>query len=203
MGLIRNIRKGFMFLGSRYDLAPEDASLLARYLTDPERALFVRMDPPDQEHSLRVTRKVQEALQHYPQLDERVLTKAALLHDVGKVGGRLGLLFRTFWVTAHKTTPELLDRLAWRGEHARRGSLRHKMYVQVAHASLGADLLGETGTQAEVRELVRCTGDYCEPDDPLPKWLLLSADADRVLTPQNEAKWRDETEPSRKHERGR
>ena len=202
MGLIRNIRKGFMFLRGGPGIAPEDAALVTRYLNDAERAAFFGMDPPDQAHSLRVTRHCEEALKAYPELDERSMMKAALLHDIGKTGAGLGLTFRTFWVLSHKFAPELLDRIARRGERARPRSLRRKLYVQVAHAAIGAAMLAQTGTEEEVRDLVYCTGEYCEPNDPLEKWLLLSADADRVLTPEREAQWRGETKPSPERERG-
>jgi putative nucleotidyltransferase with HDIG domain len=197
MGLIRNIRKGFMFLGAEYTIAPEDASLLARNLTDAERDLFLRLDPPDQEHSLRVTRKACEGLADYPQVDGPLVTKAALLHDVGKVGGHLGLLFRTGWVFTHRLVPYWLDAFARRGDRARPGSLRHKMWVQVSHAALGADMLTQTATDPAVVALVRSTGEEDSPDDSQARLILMAADADRVLTPDSEAKWREDVRNAR------
>lgn len=181
MGLLRNIRKGFMFLRHDTGITPEDEALLDAYLSAAERELFLRMDEGDQVHSVRVARVCAESLENHPQLNERHMTRAALLHDVGKAGADLGLAFRTFWVLGHRMCPWLMDWIARRGESSRQGTLRHKMYLQLFHPQIGVELLEEVGVEDEVLRLISYTAERREPSDCLEKTVLLLADADRVL----------------------
>lgn len=158
MTLLRNIRKGFMFLRNDAGTDAHDTAPLDRYLTQAERELFLRMDEGDRAHSLRVAQLCLASLERFPELDERVMMKAALLHDVGKIGADLGLAFRTLWVLGHRVAPWLLDWIARRSAGARPGSLRHKMHVQLRHAEIGANMLREVGTEEEVCRLVTATG---------------------------------------------
>jgi putative nucleotidyltransferase with HDIG domain len=188
MSLARNIRKGFMFLDRGRRIDAEDTELLARYLSDAERDAFLRMDDPDQVHSVRVARLCAEALEGFPELDESVVMKAALLHDIGKTGEDLGLLFRTLWVMGHRVAPAALDRFARGSIAARPGTVRRKLYAQVEHALLGAELLSGLGTEAEVIALVRATGEEWDEElSGLAITLLLTADQDKVLTARD---WR-------------
>lgn len=183
MGFIRDVRKGLMFLRRSPALTAEDRALIQQRLTEAERDLFYRMEPADQAHSVRVTRLCMEALAAHPQVDERVMVKAALLHDVGKIGADLGLVFRTLWVFGHALMPSVLDRVAARGASAPPGSLRRKMYDQLFHAAIGARMLAQVGTEPEVLHWIALTGEERRPDDPVEKQLLLAADGDVVLKP--------------------
>ena len=186
MGFLRNVRKGFMYLRSDWSPSPQDLALLERFLAPEERALFLRMDPPDQQHSYKVAHLCAQALERFPQVNEEQMMKAALLHDVGKIGARLDLVFRTFWVMCHKLAPGFMDWLAFRGESARKGSLRHKMWLQRAHPWLGADMLRQIGVPEAVCELVQATANRCEPGDPLEWQIIKAADGDMILAPGDE-----------------
>lgn len=184
MTLLRNIRKGFMFLRGEARSAERDCALVERYLSSAESDLFRRMDEGDQVHSLRVAQLCLAAPARFPELDERVMMKAALLHDVGKVGADLTLGFRTLWVLGHRVAPWLLDWIARRSAGARPGSVRQKMYVQLHHAAIGAEMLREIGTEEEVCRLVAATGG---PRKGRPESLALevlwAADGDCVVMP--------------------
>lgn len=184
MGLIRNIRKGFLFLRPPPGLQPEDLALLARYLGPVERELFLAMDEPDQHHSLRVARICAQSLTNHPQVPEMPLMKAALLHDVGKTGAHLGLWFRTWWVAGHRVLPWLLDWIARRSANAPPGTLRHRMYVQFSHARIGVEMLRAAGVDEEVCELVLCTAERRRHGDSVEKRIIMGADADRVIGPE-------------------
>ncbi len=189
MGFIRNVRKGFMYFHNGWAPSEEELALLDEYVTDEERALFMQMDRPDQQHSFEVTRHCAESLQHFPDLDKRVMMKAALLHDIGKIGARLSLVFRTFWVLAHKPFPCFCDRLAESGADARPGSLRYKMWLQIEHANLGAERLREMGVGEDVCELVIATGQRKKPkelDPDLARRIIIAADGDHVIGPDGE-----------------
>jgi putative nucleotidyltransferase with HDIG domain len=184
MGLLRNIRKGFLFLRPPPALEPEDLALLARYLEPVERDLFLAMDEPDQHHSLRVARICAQSLAHHPEVAEVPLMKAALLHDIGKTGAHLSLWFRTWWVAGHRVVPWLLDWIARRGANARPGTLRHRMYVQYAHVQLGVEMLRAAGVDDEVCRLVLYTAEPRRNNDGLEKKIIQGADADRVIGPE-------------------
>ena len=172
-----------MYFSRSSALAPEDARLPAEYLNDRERELFQRMDRPDQEHSIRVARVCAQSLENHPQVDRRAMMRAALLHDVGKIDAGLGLVFRTFWVLVKKLMPQTARAVALRGAGARPGSLRHKMWLQVTHAELGAQTLREMGVEEKVCELTVATGEPKQADDSIDKRMIIAADGDKVLPP--------------------
>ncbi|MEN6344100.1 MAG: HD domain-containing protein [Armatimonadia bacterium] len=182
MGLLRNIRKGFLFLRPEQGLSPADLAPLGEYLSPEERSLFLEMDEPDQRHSLRVAEFCAQSLEAYPQVPRELMMKAALLHDVGKVGGQLGLVFRTLWVFGHRLVPWLLEAVARRSEHARPGTARHKMYIQMYHARVGVQKLKQIGTEPRVLEYILYTEEPRRPEDSLEKRIIMAADGDHVFS---------------------
>jgi hypothetical protein len=184
MGLLRNIRKGFMFLRRDPGPGPADLEPIHRFLTPAQRDLFLGMDPGDQSHSLRVAGFVAQALRHHPTVSEADLMVAALLHDVGKTGARLDLAFRTFWVLGHRVAPWAMDWIAERSAGAAPGTLRYKMHIQHTHPHLSAHMMEQTGVRPEVCAWVAATGVPLKPTAPLELRLLMAADGDRVLPPE-------------------
>lgn len=150
------------FAGSLWPAGPgrEAESQVARILSPAELALWARMGGPDRRHALGVAgrsaigaaagqagspagpagspRPVAPAtpVTWPPDLDQRTLLVAALLHDVGKVEAGLGTLGR---VGATLAAP-----LLGRGGLTRVRSSRTARYL--AHDRLGADLLSGAGS---------------------------------------------------------
>lgn len=184
MGLIRNIRKGFVFLRRDPGPGPADLEPARQFLTPTQRDLFLGMDPGDQAHSLRVAGFVAQSLRLHPTVSEADLMVAALLHDVGKTGANLGLCFRTFWVLGHRVAPWLMDWVSERSTGARPGSPRYKMHIQHTHPQISARMMQQAGVRPEVCAWVAATGLPVKPTDPLELRLLMAADADRVLPPE-------------------
>ena len=181
MGFLRNIRKGIMFL--RTEQAPDAECLnwIKEYLSQQEYELFIQMDAGDQIHSLHVAELCRESLQFHPEADECIIMRAALLHDIGKIGARLGLGFRTFWVLGHKLAPWLMDRIAKRSTNTKPGTLRYRMYLQFFHSQIGADMMRKIGVEEEVAILIEGTAETESPSNPLPLRILNAADGDRVF----------------------
>lgn len=92
-GLVRSwyhlVRRFFGFLWAG-PLSPREQSEISALLADSESSLFWRQAMQDQRHGLDVARRVLIA-----RPGDRLAARAALLHDVGKVGIGLGAIQRS------------------------------------------------------------------------------------------------------------
>lgn len=142
----RRVWRFFSVLTAGRWAARVDGEPLAAYLSPPQRLLFERMQPADQQHSLKVFASLWRAGYRDPDL-----LQAALLHDVGKARASLRLWHRvafdlgeTFWPGA----------LRWLAAHGPAGT-RHAFTVALRHPELGAsDALG-AGCSDRVVALIR------------------------------------------------
>ncbi|WP_027482535.1 HD domain-containing protein, partial [Deinococcus pimensis] len=114
---------------------PDDAWAAAR-LTPGERGVYLRMDPRDREHAVRVARHL---LGDHPGASPE-LVAAALLHDAGKSVRRYRVVERVLV----GLVPERLCRVL------PGGALR----VRARHPEIGARLLREAGARGRVADLV-------------------------------------------------
>ena len=114
----------------------------------PEGAyrLFEKMSPGDRAHALCVARLLRRRGQITPEVEQ-----AALLHDVGKVGGGLALPYRGLVVILNRINGHWLDHLA----KADPASWRYPFYVHLHHAELGACWCERAGCPALTVALVR------------------------------------------------
>jgi hypothetical protein len=144
-------RVGQFWRGLRAQVRPEELARAAALLPPPALALFRRMPPDAQRHSLNVLYTLEAAGYAQP-----ALAAAALLHDVGKGAAQVGRLKLGLWlrgplVLAEAWTPGLLRRLAV--DNPGRG-WRYGLYVHLHHAELGAAWAAQAGC------------------DPLTCWLI-------------------------------
>jgi hypothetical protein len=158
-----NLRPGYrvrQFWGALGSASrPVDEALLGAYLNTAQIALFRRMSAAEQIHALAVLRTLEveqgtgpeEGVRTRSAYVETVLAQAALLHDVGKVGGRIRLWHRAAKVVLQALHPALLDRLAV--DEPR--SWRYSFFVLLHHAERGADLSAGAGTDAVAVALIR------------------------------------------------
>src|SRR5713226_9594846 len=93
-------------LGFVAPLAAEERQWVARWLPASALPLFEIMSAADQRHSLRVC----QGLQARGCTDKDMLA-AALLHDVGKAGGRVPFWTRPVIVLGRMCAPRLLSRV--------------------------------------------------------------------------------------------
>lgn len=82
----------------------DDKKFVNNYLSEDESKLFYSLPVYEQAHSIRVARDV---LQNSRMSSEkqRVIVRAALLHDIGKLAGGLGIITKSLMVLLDKSMP--------------------------------------------------------------------------------------------------
>jgi len=120
-------------------------SVLRAYLNPAQVELFQGMSASEQRHALAVLHTLQKEGH-----SEAVLAQAALLHDVGKVGGHIRLWHRVVVVLLQTIYPALLSRLALNEPD----SWRYPFFVQLHHAARGAEMAKKVGTDTLAGALI-------------------------------------------------
>ncbi len=134
--------------------------------------LFYRMSVPDQCHSLRVARYVQSHFSDGIGLaDYGLLVRCALLHDIGRQKGDLGVFGKSFAVIFSNVFPGLSNEYSKKNN----GYLQRKMYIYYHHAKIGADILMGLGYTKEA-EIIRRHHEAPADDDPPELRFLRIAD---------------------------
>ncbi|SNS74746.1 HDIG domain-containing protein [Anaerovirgula multivorans] len=129
------------FQGLTAKLYEEDLHFINQYLTSQEQNLFFQLRKSEQRHSINVAYgcKIDAP-------NNLALIKAALLHDVGKIGSNLTLINKAFVVLSDKMNlkPSVMPSF-----------LKEAMYYKINHAKLGYELLLKLGLQEKVLVLVK------------------------------------------------
>jgi hypothetical protein len=125
---------------------PEEHLFVDALLPSDARALFLTMSAGDQRHCLDVCYALEAQGCH-----DRDLLAAALLHDVGKGGGRVRFWMRPVVVLMRALAPGLLHQLAT-SPHS---PWRRPFYAAWHHADIGADLAEVAGLPERVVLLIR------------------------------------------------
>jgi hypothetical protein len=142
LSVLHRVRQFTMALGARAtDTTAQD---LAQNLHPLQQELFFQMPPMDQRHCLAVFQALREAGHRDP-----ALLQAALIHDVGKSLGPVGIRHRVTAVLAKALSPRL-----WESLDGEPGSWLYPFRVHRQHAALGAELAAQAGCSSEVVWLV-------------------------------------------------
>lgn len=146
-------------LGFVAPLSRQERREVAGQLSPAALRLFENMSPADQRHSLRVFR----GLQRRGWTDRDILA-AALLHDVGKAGGRVPFWTRPAVVLGKRCAPRLLMRLTvYPVESERLPRWRRALSYAWWHAEVGADLAADAGLSERAVRYIRM---HHRPDCP-------------------------------------
>jgi len=158
-------------------MTPAYRDLVNHWLTPAERELFYAMDEIDQVHACRVALTAAELASNLPPADvnRTFLMKCALLHDVGRVRGDLGLWGKVFAVLMAKYLPEQAKRIMKPVVRSWRDVPGHVMYVYRHHPAIGAAKLRHLGYTREA-DVVERHHERPQAGDPVELTLVREAD---------------------------
>lgn len=148
-------------------------------LSAEEMVLFSAMSPIDQCHALRVAhtavRKAEALPENLLPEQKHFLLRLALLHDVGRKRGDLGLWGKVAMVLLDAYLPRVLHAWAKKGAQGQRGMGFHMAHIYCHHAEIGYRLLKHIGDNAEA-EVIRHHHHAPQTGDSLYLKLLRAAD---------------------------
>jgi hypothetical protein len=150
---------------------PQDLELARSVLSPAQMALFLRMQPGEQLHSLAVLRRLEAQGMRQPDL-----LAAALLHDVGKSRLPLRLWERAWIVLVGALLPGSLARWGDRPYHEgqRLPAWQRPLVVACQHPEWGARMAEEAGASPLVISLIRRHQQKIPPDNNSQENRLLS-----------------------------
>ncbi|KPU42982.1 HD domain protein [Oxobacter pfennigii] len=120
-----------------------DCEVIYKYLNDKEIDLFNKLPPHEKRHAVDTAYTVMKI---YSGEDEDILIKSALLHDIGKIEGKTGIMKKSILVLMDKFAHRLSVKL----------SHRIKMFdIYYNHPEAGAELLEKIRTDEKAILLVR------------------------------------------------
>jgi putative nucleotidyltransferase with HDIG domain len=120
-----------------------DIEFLRSHLGKQEQILFYRMPLTDQKHCINTAYAVEILAHQKGKLNEKMLIKVALLHDIGKVVAPPSLKHRVYSALIECFLPFLIPFLAKRGKKQHASRLCRAVYIKKEHGVLGAELLKE------------------------------------------------------------
>jgi len=131
MAFLYRVKQFFWSLDTR--IGREDMEYVKNNLSGREQALFMGLSKQEQKHSIKVARDV-EAECSREGADAGELVKIALLHDIGKLNGRLSSIDKSVLVIADRLSKGRIRKLESR-----------KVEVYFNHGAMGAELLRDYG----------------------------------------------------------
>jgi HD domain len=126
--------------------APEDLDLARQVLSPAQMDIFLRLQPSEQAHSLRIYRQLY--IQNPAEVD---LLVAALLHDVGKILYPLHLWERVWIVIAKVILPSRVTEWG----HAQPRGWKRPFVIAEQHADWGAKMAAQAGASTTSVNLIR------------------------------------------------
>lgn len=159
-------------------LSDEDICIVKNFLLESEQKLFFAMNIADQYHALKTALTARSLLVNMSKTsgDIRFLTRCALLHDIGRHKGDMGILGKTFAVLIQAIFGQRSLHWAYYGKTSFWQYPRHILYIYYHHPEIGAAALIKLGRIREAK-VVACHHATEQKGDSLELRLLRQADA--------------------------
>lgn len=132
-----------------------DNIFVDKYLNANEKKLFYAMSIADQRHTLDTAYTVIKLIPKNAQLDESLIVKAALLHDIGKQKGDISVVEKAIAVIFNKLIPEHARKIA-ASTRAKTNADRIAwvLYIYYYHPEIGAGFLRTINAEEKLIKLV-------------------------------------------------
>jgi putative nucleotidyltransferase with HDIG domain len=137
------------------------------------------MSVPDQRHCFNVAYTAQQLAACSSGLRLRLLTRAALLHDVGRLNNDLSTAVKVLAVLFSAAFPVRARQWAdgkLRRTHCIVARFHHGLFVYYHHGAIGAKRLQQLGSEAELIKMVARHHQLGADDDSAELALLRQAD---------------------------
>lgn len=154
-----------------------DREFVKQYLDQKEANFFWQMNLPDQRHALNVAYTALELAADNEDVDQTLLLKCALLHDIGKVKGDVSTADKIITVILDTLIPRWAKSWGRLGRGGKVANLRHAMYIYYHHAARGAAMLKDAGISGQVTEIVARHHEAPSAGEPPELRLLRTADS--------------------------
>lgn len=172
--MINRVKQLFSALTA--NISTVDKEFVVRHLTVEEQRLFWQMNLPDQRHALNVTYSAQAMAKELLGIDQTVLLKCALLHDVGKVRGDISTIDKVITVLAYSCCKSQAERWGRFGRGNRLQNLRHAFFIYFRHGERGAEFLTKIHADQRIVEIIRQHHKAPADNDPPELTILRKAD---------------------------
>jgi len=174
--MMYNVRIKQFIAAVTAEIVPADQTFIDKWLSGPEQKLFWAMSLPDQCHCLQVAyTAIKLAKQADFAVNQDLLIRCALLHDVGKTFGDMSTIDKILTVLAYKIFPDFAKKWGRYGKGSSLDNLRHAFYIYLYHAERSRDQLLSLGL-IELAEIVAEHHKAPTENDPPELLLLRKAD---------------------------
>lgn len=136
-------RIGQFLKGLTAHIPLEGTVLLDRYLNRQERKIFMELPKHERRHAIATAFSV---INLSSNSYNDTMIKAALLHDIGKIKAKTGIIKKSVLVLMDRFLPSLSNKLS---------ESMKMFYIYYNHPEVGADILKTLNTEDGVVDLVR------------------------------------------------
>lgn len=136
------------------DFSFSDVLYMRARLDEQEVQLFFQMGVMEQKHAVNTARTVERLIKKAVKpVDKKLLIKAALLHDVGKLQGSMKVWHKGACIFMDRFFPEKAQQMASFDEP--KGSLAYALYVYYNHPRIGARKVEKISSDYRLPILIR------------------------------------------------
>ncbi|AQS59290.1 HDIG domain-containing metalloprotein [Desulforamulus ferrireducens] len=171
MAAIQRVKQFWYAIMSQ--LGPAEIEFVQKILSPQEQTLFFAMDRPTQTHCYRVAQTCLELIANQKNINQELLIKSALLHDIGKPANCITTLDKVFIVLLNALAPWIFKKIL---RSSRRGHFIQACKHHVNHAAQGAALAEKAHLPGPMVALIKNHHHPPRPEDPPELVLLRQAD---------------------------